>query len=146
MAGRPVNLEERECKKRELDHAVAALQERRLPVTRKSLASELGISVQNFYKPKNGKLSFIAEYAESLDVFEKRPPLRETNLEAELNRLKSENERLKKENAKIRDRDKLLQAQIKTKDEMIDALTMKVDTLEGYKFQQQKYEFINSRI
>ena len=146
MAGRPINPEEREKKTREVNTAIESLQKRGIPVTRQSLANELGIRVQNFYKGTNGELSYIAQYVEALGVLEKRFVSHPIDVEMELKSLKDENMRIKKDNARLREKDKLSKATIKSKDEMIDALNIKLETLRGDKFVAQKHKFINSRL
>ena len=146
MAGRPTNPKEREKKKCEVDTAIDSLQKRGIPVTRKSLADELGISVQNFYAGKNSKLGYVAQYVESLGVLKKFDTSQPLDFEAEVKRLKNDNERLKKDNARLREKDKLSQATIKCKEEMIDTLKIKLEDFNGKKFEEQKRKFISSRI
>jgi len=113
------------------DNATASLRKCDFPVTRQSLANELWIHVQNFYKSINDELSYIAQYVEALGVLEKRSVSRPIDVEMELKSLKDENMRIKKDNARLREKDKLSKATIKSKDEMIDALNIKLETLRG---------------
>ena len=108
------------------DNATASLRKRDFPVTRQSLANELWIHVQNFYKSINGELSYIAQYVEALGVLEKRSVSRPIDVEMELKSLKDENII---DNARFQDMQNLSQAKIKSKDKMIYALSIKLEPL-----------------
>ena len=144
MAGRPVNEEQRKARRREVDAAIRVIKKRRRPVTRKTIAEEMDITVQSLYGT-----GFLSQYISELEA--EGVVLKERGSAAGLTA--KEAKELTKTINKLRDEVKQLQEKINeqkkviaAKDAEIAALNEQVEIERGNNFLKQKHDFAQRRI
>lgn len=119
MAGRPVNEEYRDARKREVDAAVELIKRRGETANRKTIALELGITVQSLYG--GGFLScYIKALEESGIITVERTTVSISATEAK--KLTKATERLQKENKRLKAQLSAQQELVSNREEEIDAL------------------------
>ena len=144
MAGRPVNEAQREERKREVDAAIAVIKKRNQPVTKKTIAEEMGLTVQSFYVA-----GFLSQYAKELEqagVIIKERTNAAGMTAAEAKQLTKTITRLQREIKQLKEK---LGAQKKTiaeKDSEIADLVEQLQIERGNTFLKQKREFAQRRI
>ena len=144
MAGRPVREEFREARRREVDATIRVIQKRRQPVTRKTIAEEMGISVQSLYGA-----GFLSSYISELEgggvvVKERGNAAGLTAAEAK---------KLRKTIDNLQDKIKCLKEKLDTqekslaeKDAEIEELIEQLEIERGNTFLKQKRDFAQCRI
>ena len=143
MAGRPVNEEYRDARKREVDVAVELIKRRGETANRKTIALELGITVQSLYG--GGFLScYIKELEESGIITVERAAVSISATEAK--KLTKAAERLQKENKRLKAQLSAQQELVSNREEEIDALKKQLEIEHGKSFLKAKREFAQSRV
>ncbi len=143
MAGRPVNEEYRDARKREVDAAVELIKRRGETANRKTIALELGITVQSLYG--GGFLScYIKALEESGIITVERTTVSISATEAK--KLTKATERLQKENKRLKAQLSAQQELVSNREEEIDALKKQLEIERGKAFLKAKREFAQSRV
>ena len=143
MAGRPVNEEYRDARKREVDAAVELIKRRGETANRKTIALELGITVQSLYG--GGFLScYIKDLEESGIITVERTTVSISATEAK--KLTKATERLQKENKRLKAQLSAQQELVSNREEEIDALKKQLEIERGKAFLKAKREFAQSRV
>lgn len=143
MAGRPVNEEYRDARKREVDAAVELIKRRGETANRKTIALELGITVQSLYG--GGFLScYIKDLEECGVITVERATVSISATEAK--KLIKATERLQKENKRLKAQLSVQQELVSNREEEIDALKKQLEIERGKAFLKAKREFAQSRV
>lgn len=144
MAGRPVNEAQREERKREVDAAIAVIKKRNQLATKKTIAEEMGLSVQSFYVA-----GFLSQYVNELEqagviVKERGNSAGLTAAEAKVLRKKIAT--LEKENNRLKENVAAFEKTITERDKKIANLNEQLEIERGNAFLKQKREFAQRRI
>ena len=144
MAGRPVNEAQRETRKREVDAAIRVIRKRRQPVTRKTIAEEMGVSVQSLYGA-----GFLSQYINDLQadgvVVQARANAVEVTA-AEAKQLTKTVARLQREIKRLKEKVDAQEERLAEKDMEIADLVEQLEIERGNTFLKQKREFALRRI
>jgi len=144
MAGRPINEAQRETRKREVDAAIRVIRKRRQPVTRKTIAEEMGISVQSLYGA-----GFLSQYINDLEadgvVIKERANAAGVTA-AEAKQLAKTITRLQREIKRLKEKLDAQEKTIAAKDTEIADLVEQLEIERGNSFLKQKREFAQRRI
>lgn len=144
MAGRPVDEKKREERKREVDTAISAIQRRKQPVTKKTIAEEMGITVQSLYGP-----GFLSRYVKALEdsgVVAKERGNIAILTAAEEKALRKENAGLRKDVNRLKEKVAALELTLTEKDKTIAELNEQLEIERGNTFLKQKRDFAQRRI
>ena len=144
MAGRPINPELREARKREVDAAIQLIKRRHRPVTRKAIADEVGITVQSLYG--TGYLSLYINELENAGIIEKERGTPASLTDAEAKRLTKTVTKLENELRRLKEQVKRQAKELKSKDEEIAALQEQLQVERGKTFLKQKRDFAQRHI
>ena len=144
MAGRPIDTQLRAQRLAEIDTAILSLQNRRLPITRKTIAGEMGLTVQALYG--SGYLSKRIEELEDKGVISsvKAAPSKVT--EAEWKALLKANKKLETEKARLTKKNTELTTALDKKEQEIADLNEEIKRIKGELFRTQQFEFTQNRI
>ena len=144
MVGRPVDEKKREERKREMDAAILAIQRRKQPVTKKTIAEEMGITVQSLYGP-----GFLSRYVKALEdigvVAKERGNTARLTAEEE-KALRKENAGLRKDVNRLKEKVSALEHALTEKDKAIADLNEQLEIERGNTFLKKKKEFAAGRI
>lgn len=144
MAGRPVNEAQRETRKREVDAAIRVIRKRRQPVTRKTIAEEMGISVQSLYGA-----GFLSQYINDLEadgVVVKERANAAGVTAAEAKQLTKTITRLQREIKQLKEKVYAQEESLAEKDVKIADLVEQLEIERGNTFLKQKREFAQRHI
>lgn len=144
MAGRPVNEAQREERRREVDAAIAVIRKRKQPVTKKTIAEEMGLTVQSFYVA-----GFLRQYAEELEqasVIVKERGTAAPLTAAEVKALEKKNACLQKEVDRLKEKVSNQDVIIDEKERAIAELTEQLEIERGNTFLKKKAEFASRHI
>lgn len=144
MAGRPVSEEQREARKREVDAAIRVIKKRHQAVTRKTIAEEMGISVQSLYGA-----GFLSQYINDLQtggvVVQARASAVEVTA-AEAKQLTKTVTRLQREIKQLKEKLDVQEKSLAEKDTEIADLIEQLEIERGNTFLKQKRHFAQRRI
>lgn len=144
MAGRPVSEEQREARKREVDVAIRVIKKRHQAVTRRTIAEEMGISVQSLYGA--GFLSQYINDLESDSVVVKTRANAAGVTAAEAKQLTKTITRLQREIKRLKEKVDAQEKSIAEKDAEIADLVEQLEIERGSTFLKQKRDFAQRRI
>lgn len=144
MAGRPINMEQREMRKKEVDIAIDIIQKRKQLVTRKAIAEEMGLTIQSLYG--TGFLGLYISELESAGVIVKERGNAAPLTAAEAKRLMKTIAGLQKEITHLKEKLNTQAKDIKEKDAEIASLIEQLEIERGNTFMRQKTEFALRRI
>ena len=144
MAGRPVNLEQREARKREVDAAIKVIKRRQRPVTRRAIADEIGISVQSLYG--SGYLSLYINELDAAGLIEKERGNPTSLTDAEVKKLTQTVSKLQNEVKKLKKKVSEQAKELLSKDTEIAALQGELQIERGKNFLKEKRDFAQRHI
>lgn len=144
MAGRPINIEQREMRKREVDAAIEILKRQDRIVTKKTIAEEMGISVQSLYG--TGFLSVYISELESTGIVQKERGSASSLSAAEAKKLGKTVTSLQKEVKRLKEKVEAQEKILVAKDTEIEELVKQLEIERGNNFLKQKREFAQRRI
>ena len=144
MAGRPVDPAIREKRKREVDAAISLLASLGKPATRKNIANEMGLSVQNLYGP--GYLSVYIQELETSGVVRSEQDLHPQLSSSEVKVLQKENKHLKTENARLQKQYNKACESMAQQAQEIESLSQDLLRVKGDLFKLRQQAFARSRI
>lgn len=144
MAGRPVSEEQREARKKEVNETIRVIKKRCQPVTRRTIAEEMGISVQSLYGA-----GFLSQYINNLEsdgVVVKARAHAAGVTAAEAKQLTKMITRLQREIKRLKEKLDAQEKALAEKDTEIADLVEQLEIERGNSFLRQKREFAQRRI